>query len=234
MAGAEDAIEVVVTALNGRAAAACDSAAKLLSEGERQRAARFARERDRRRYIVARAELRRLLGARLHERPEAIEFVYGRRGKPALAPRFAASGLRFNLSHCEDVAVYAFARAREVGVDVEVVRPLPDADGIAARFFSRNENLAYLALASADRSQGFFNCWTRKEAFIKALGGGLHIPLRRFEVSLAPGEPARLLRVGRRPGDRCGWRLIGLQPAPGLTGAVVVRAPPPSGPGTMH
>jgi len=222
-----------MTAL-GTQAAQIRAAGVLLSAGERQRAARFAFDRDRRRYIAARALLRRLLGERLGERPEAIEFVYGRRGKPALAPRFAGSGLHFNLSHCDDVAVYAFARAREVGVDIEKVRPIPDADEIAKRFFSRRENLAYRALAAADRGPGFFNCWTRKEAFIKALGHGLHLPLGSFDVSLAPGEPARILRVGPRRGDDCGWRLASLQPAPGLTGAVVVSAPPPFSPGTVH
>lgn len=233
MAMTDGAIEVVVTRLDG-AGAEIRAAATVLCAAERQRAARFARERDRWRYIIARARLRGLLGARLDERPETIEFTYGRRGKPALAPRFAASGLRFNLSHCEDVAVYAFAHDREVGVDVEAVRPLPDADEVAARFFSRAENLAYLALAAGDRTQGFFNCWTRKEAFIKALGGGLHVPLGCFDVSLAPGEPARILRLGRRSGERCGWRLVGLQPAPGLAGAVVVRAQPHPGPRTVH
>ena len=227
------AIEIVVTALDtdeGQIRAAITS----LSAAERQRAARFALDRHRRRYIAARAQLRRLLGERLREAPEAIEFVYGRRGKPALAPRFAASELRFNLSHCGDVALYAFAQAREIGVDIEEVRPLRDADDVAARFFSPRERLDYRGLPAAERAQGFFNCWTRKEAFIKALGGGLHIPLGCFDVSLVPGEPARILRVGRKPGDRCGWQLIDLQPALGLTGAAVVRAESVSERGTIH
>jgi 4'-phosphopantetheinyl transferase len=226
MAWTNEAIEVVVTSLD-IGAARMRAAAGLLSAAERRRAERFAFERDRRRYIAARSRLRRLLGARLGERPEGVEFVYGKRGKPALAPRHAAAGLCFNLAHCDDVAVYAFAHAREVGVDIERVRPLADADEVAARFFSRNENQAYQALAAAERGQGFFNCWTRKEAFVKALGGGLHIPLASFDVSLAPGEPARILRVGSRPGDLCGWLLTGLQPAPELTGAVVVRSHSP-------
>jgi len=196
----------------------------LLCAAERQRAGRFAFERDRRRYIAARAHLRRLLGERLGEAPEAIEFVYGRRGKPALAPRLAASRLRFNLAHCGDVAVYAFAQGREIGVDVEEVRALHDADHVAARFFSPRENQDYQALGAAQRAQGFFNCWTRKEAFIKALGGGLHVPLGCFDVTLVPGEPARILRLGRRPGEGCGWQLVDLQPAPGFAGAAVVRA----------
>ena len=220
-----DFVEVVAARLDS-SAAETSAGMKLLCARERRRAARFAFERDRRRYIAARSGLRRLLGERLGERPEAVELVYGKRGKPALAPRFAASGLRFNLAHCDDDAAYAFTQERDVGIDIEAVRPLEGADDVAERFFSPYENLAYRSLAAADRAQGFFNCWTRKEAFVKALGGGLHIPLECFDVSLAPREPARILRVGGKPGDSCGWLLIGLQPAPGLTGAVVVRSHP--------
>jgi len=98
-----------------------------------------------------------------------------------------------------------------------------DTEDIAARFFSCRENEAYLALEPRDRVQGFFNCWTRKEAFIKALGDGLCHPLDRFDVSLAPGEPAKILRVGVTPGDHCGWILHSFLPGPGLIGAIVVR-----------
>jgi 4'-phosphopantetheinyl transferase len=70
---------------------------------------------------------------------------------------------------------------------------------------------------------GFFNCWTRKEAFLKALGDGLHYPLDAFEVSLAPGEPARILRVAETPGEDCGWCLESFIPAPGYVGALVTR-----------
>src|SRR5256886_7924492 len=115
--------------------------------------------------------------------------VYGAHGKPALAPRFAASDLRFNVSHCDDLAVYAFSHGCEVGIDVEAVRVMGDADDLAARFFSRREHGAYRALHPRDKPLGFFQCWTRKEAFIKALGDGLSYPLDRFDVSLAPGEP---------------------------------------------
>lgn len=216
-------IEVVMTAL-GTQAAQIRAAGVLLSAGERQRAARFAFDRDRRRYIAARALLRRLLGERLGERPEAIEFVYGRRGKPALAPRFAGSGLHFNLSHCDDVAVYAFARAREVGVDIEKVRPIPDADEIAKRFFSRRENLAYRALAAADRGPGFFNCWTRKEAFIKAHGSGLSLPLDKFVVSL--DAPARLLRTDFEPEALKGWTLHDLSPGEEFAAALALEGKP--------
>jgi 4'-phosphopantetheinyl transferase len=202
---------------------AVSASATLLSDRERDRARRFAFDRDRNRFIVARALLRQLLAVRLGVRPESVEFASGARGKPALGGRFAASDLRFNVSHCEDVAVYAFSSGREVGIDVEAVRELPDADDVAARWFSPHEYATYRALEPGDRALGFFQCWTRKEAFIKALGDGLYHPLDRFDVSLAPGEPARILRVEDAPGDRCGWRLEGFSPVPGFVAAVVAE-----------
>jgi len=215
-------IEVIVARLDLGPEAVCASAA-VLSDEERQRANRFAFDRDRSRFTVARSRLRQLLGARLDMRPDSVELVYGKRGKPALARRFASSGLRFNVAHSDDVAVYAFSRGHEIGIDVETVRVLPDADDVAASFFSRRENEVYRSLAPRDKPLGFFNCWTRKEAFIKALGEGLYHPLDHFDVSLAPGEPARILRVGHIPGNLCGWTLHSFLPGPGLIGAVAMR-----------
>jgi 4'-phosphopantetheinyl transferase len=194
-----------------------------LSEDERQRAGRYAFEREWRRFVVARGRLRQLLGERLGARPQDIAFTYGKHGKPALARPYSHSGLSFNLAHSGDLAVYAFAQAQELGVDVEAMRPLADADGIASRFFSATEKQAYQTLASCHRRTGFFNCWTRKEAFVKALGDGLSHALEDFDVSLAPGEPARILRVADTPGDACGWRLESFVPAPGFVGALVTE-----------
>src|SRR6267378_4186548 len=219
---AEGAIDVVVTRLDLKPAAV-RVLAVCLSDAERIRASRFAFDRDRRRFVVTRARLRQLLGVRLDVRPESVELVYGERGKPALARGYAGSDLRFNVSHVGDVAVYGFSTGREIGIDVEAVRTIRDADDIAARFFSRCENEAYLALDPRDKPLGFFNCWTRKEAFIKALGDGFSHPLDRFEVSLTPGEPARIVHVESTPGERCGWTLHSFSPGPGLVGAVVVQ-----------
>jgi 4'-phosphopantetheinyl transferase len=170
----------------------------LLSPDEQERAARFVFREDRRRYIVARARLRQLLGARLRVSPEKIEFQYGAAGKPALA---ASHGdLRFNLSHCEDVAVYAFADAAEVGVDVEREREIEDAEAIAERCFSPAER-------DACRALGFLYCWTRKEAFVKALGSGLSSPLPELDVSAAPQ----------------GWSVQSFVPRSGLIGAVAIQ-----------
>ena len=217
-----DPHEIVVFRLDMEPEAVRVSAA-LLSDAERQRASRFAFDHDCRRFIAARAQLRRLLAARLEVRPESVELVYGPRGKPALSRRFADSDLRFNVSHCEDVAVYAFALGREIGIDVEAIGVIRDADDIAARFFSSCEYEAYCALDRCDRPLGFFSCWTRKEAFIKALGEGIYYPLDRFDVSLTPGEPANILRVESTPGEDCEWTLHSFVPEPGFIGAVVVQ-----------
>jgi 4'-phosphopantetheinyl transferase len=220
---AGEAVEVASVSLNAEPAAV-EELAQCLSDAERLRASRFVFARDRRRFVVARAWLRRMLGPRLGIEPEAVEITYGPRDKPALPRHAASSDLRFNVSHSEEVAVYAFARGREVGIDVEAVRAIEDADAIAARFFSVRENRAYCALDPRDKPLGFFNCWTRKEAFIKAIGDGLYHPLDSFDVSLAPGEPARILRVGDVPGESCGWHLETFSPAPGFVAAVVIES----------
>jgi 4'-phosphopantetheinyl transferase len=217
----DDAIEIVVAGL-ALEPAAVRASASLLSAAERERARRFAFGRDARRFIVGRGRLRQLLGARLGVPPESVELVYGARGKPALA-NSGRNSLRFNLSHRDDLAVYALSWGCDVGIDVEAIRPLPDADAIAARFFSRPEHAAYRALEPRDRPLGFFQCWTRKEAFIKALGEGLSHPLDSFDVSLAPGAPAELLRVEAVPGDDRGWRLASFFPAAGFVAAVVAE-----------
>lgn len=196
---------------------------RTLSDLERKRANRLVLARDRGRFVVARAWLRSLLSERLGVRPDAVELVYGQHGKPALSSRFAHAALCFNVSHAEDVALYAFSHRRNVGVDVEAVRELHDADAVARRFFSRREVEEYAALGSRDRPLGFFNCWTRKEAFVKAIGDGLQYPLDRFDVSLAPGRPAEILRVSETTGSRCGWRLNAVSPVPGFVAAVVVE-----------
>ena len=217
----DDGIEVVVLELDVTPDAFHASAA-LLSGAERDRASRFAFDSDRRRFTVARAGLRTLLAARLGVTAEEVELTYGKNGKPALANAQADSGPHFNLSHSGDVAAYAFSMEQEIGIDVERIREIANADNIAARFFSARENETYDALAPIDKPLGFWNCWTRKEAFIKALGDGLTYSLHAFDVSLRPGEPAEILRVGDIPGAQCGWSLHDISPGPGVVGACVL------------
>ena len=221
--------EVVLACLDGDPDAVRGESA-LLSDPELQRASRFARDEDRGRFIQARATLRRLLGSRLRIPPRTVDLVVTPHGKPALAPQLRRSGLQFNVSHCAKIAAFGFSWGREIGVDVEALRPVPEADSIARQFFSPREVEAYLALPAADRRLGFFNCWTRKVAFVKARGDGLGFGLDRFDVSLDPRDPARILRVDHQPGERCGWTLGEFNPAPGFVGAVVVQ----SEMGTLH
>ncbi len=215
-------IDMVVTAL-AAAPEIVRAAAALLSAAERHRARRFVFDRDTRRFIVARARLRELLAERLGVRAHQVEFEYGAHGKPALSRRFADSDVHFSISHCDDLATYAFSSGHPIGIDVEAVRVMTDADDLAARYFSRREHATYRTLNPCDKPLGFFNCWTRKEAFVKASGDGLSMPLDRFDVTLAPGEPARVLRVENTPGDS-GWRLDSSCPAAGYVAAIASQA----------
>jgi len=192
-----------------------------LSADERERAARLRRPDDRRRFIAGRGTLRRILACYLRCAPQAVRFAYGPQGKPSLAG--GEGDLRFNLSHSHDLALYVFARGRSVGVDVERVRRLPDAERMAARFFSAREQADFAALPDAQKAEGFFHCWTRKEAYLKALGEGITRPLDAFDVTLRPGDPPRLRRVSWNPAEADRWALVSLSPAPGYVAALAVE-----------
>jgi 4'-phosphopantetheinyl transferase len=198
------------------------AATTMLSRAERDRAGRYVFDRDRNRFVVARARLRQLLAARLGIQPHEVEFTLREHGKPALGGRFSSVPMHFNLSHAEGTVAFVVSEC-EVGIDIEAVRTLHDADSVVARMFSRAEAATYFDLHHEHRSIGFFNCWTRKEAFVKAVGTGLRHDLGSFDVSLRPGEPARILRVGQVPGERCGWSLHSFTAGSGLIGAVVTR-----------
>jgi 4'-phosphopantetheinyl transferase len=196
------------------------SLALYLSAEEAERAGRFYFERHRRHFIVAHGFMRMILGSYLEVTAAQVQFTFGSHGKPALAGH--ERDLRFNLSHTGELALLAVSYGREVGVDIEQIRSLDDAASIAGRFFSAAENRAWLAVPDEQKPAAFFNAWTRKEAFIKALGDGLSYPLDRFDVSLAPGQPARLLRVAGEPEATSRWRIEALEPAPGYAAAVAV------------
>jgi len=193
-----------------------------LSADERKRGGRFHFEHDRRRFVTARGLLRVLLGRYLDVDPAGVRFAHGPRGKPFLAE---GDGLRFNLSHSGGLALLAFARDRELGVDVEQERPLPEAEDIARRYFSAREVAQLRRLRADERAAAFFRCWTRKEAFIKATGDGLSRPLDAFDVTLGPGDPARLLHVRGEPETARRFWLEDLQPVAGFAGALAVEGP---------
>jgi 4'-phosphopantetheinyl transferase len=197
--------------------------ARTLSAEEQARAARFHFERDRARSIVSQGVLRLILSHYLNIAPDRLQFRTGSYGKPALAESQGGDMLRFNSSHSQGLVLYALARGREIGVDLEYIRPLPDLEPIAERFFSAGEVAALRALPPGQRVEAFFACWTRKEAYLKAIGEGLLRPLDQFQVSLTPGEPARLLHVEGDPQEPARWSLQALTPAPGYIGALAVE-----------
>jgi 4'-phosphopantetheinyl transferase len=159
-----------------------------LAYDERGRAARFIFARDRDHFIAARGILRDTLGGYLHCAPQNIGFSYGPCGKPMVAGGNSAMAVSFNLSHSHGLAVIAIGRQREVGIDVELLRPEFAGQEIAERYFSENEIDELNRLPTELRTEGFFLCWTRKEAYIKARGDGLQVPLDSFSVSLSPGD----------------------------------------------
>ena len=193
-----------------------------LSEEELARADRFRFHRDRERFIACRSLLRTILSRYLCVEPCRLRICYGPYGKPYLEEEVEKDKLQFNLSHSHGFALYAFTRGRKIGVDLEYIRRMPDFGQIAARFFSQSENSALNALPESQRQEAFFYCWTRKEAYIKAIGNGLMHPLNSFDVSLAPGEPARLLNVEGNPEEASRWSLKSLNPAPGYIAALAV------------
>lgn len=187
-----------------------------LAPDEQTRAARFKFDQDRLRFIAARGILRAILSIYLHQTAASLVFSYGPHGKPTLKPGDTHSPIHFNLSHSHGVALYAVTKTREVGIDIEALRAKADWEDIARRFFSHREYLDILAQPEGMRFNAFFQCWTRKEAYIKARGLGMTIPLNSFDVSFTANS-----LNGLRSTDSDRWSLRGLEPAPGYTGAVV-------------
>ncbi len=189
-----------------------DRLAHVLSAEERERAGRFHAERDRRRYIARRGTLRELLARHLGCTPQEVRFTQNRFGKLAVD-----AAVSFNTSHSRGVALYAIAHGREVGCDLQWRDPHYAVGEVAEHVFSPAELRTLRALPPSQQTIGFFNCWTRKEAFLKARGDGLSGRLDSFDVSLLPGEPAALLRG-------CdGWSVQSLEPMPGYQAAVVAQ-----------
>lgn len=195
-----------------------ESLLALLAPEERERAARFRFETDRDAFIASHGWLRTLLGRYLRADPRGIEFIFGRHGKPAIY----GAPVQFNLSHSGAMAACAVARDREVGIDIERIRPVRDVEGIARRFFHPEECRKLLALREDERASAFFRCWTRKEAYIKALGDGLFAPLESFEVTLAPLESAACVQIDGQPAT-ADWSLFDVDAGPDYAGAVAIR-----------
>ena len=180
-------------------------------------------DRDRRRFIVRRGSLRLIISNYIHREPRRLQFYPGHRGKPYLMTSFDKVPLRFNLAHSKEIALYAFTRRQEIGIDVEYVRDMPDAEEIALTTFSSLENKMLQKLPEYQRQEAFFNCWVRKEAYIKAIGNGLYHSMDRFDVSLAPGEPARLMSIEGSAAQAFDWFMKSLTPQDGYVAALAVK-----------
>jgi 4'-phosphopantetheinyl transferase len=194
----------------------------LLSPDERFRMQRFHFEKDRIQYAVSHAILRILLGRYLDTDPSSISFYRNEFGKPHLSQILPAPKLAFNLSHTNHVGLLAIAVGLEIGVDIEEVCPVECE--IVERYFSRQEQAALTALEGNDWLEGFYNCWTRKEAILKAEGLGLNANLDAFDVSLSPHVKPEVLEVRTNSRLTSNWHLVELRPVYGFIGALATNA----------
>ncbi|MEM7103991.1 MAG: 4'-phosphopantetheinyl transferase superfamily protein [Bacteroidota bacterium] len=195
---------------------------KLLSDQEKQRADRYRFEVDRERFIISHSILRILLGHYLGQEPDQITFSFGHQQKPELRDY---KRLTFNMSHSEDYAVYGYCLDYDIGIDVEYVKKDIEFEIIARQFFSEKECAALFSLEKKNLATGFFNCWTRKEAFIKAIGDGLTFPLDQFAVTLKPGKSPELTELKSAPTSLKQWSLYAFSPREDYIGACAVNGP---------
>ena len=186
-----------------------------LNEEEKLRASKFLVPDARERFVLSRNILRELLGRYLGVSPSEITFSYGTYGKPFLDMPASAAQIHFNVSHSHEYGAFVFARGREVGIDIEKIRAEAAGEDIARRFFSQAEIQQLAAMPQNERVAGFFACWTKKEAYIKARGEGLQIPLHSFSVSIAKANWQELLS-----GDDVCWSVYPFEPAQGFAGAI--------------
>ena len=191
----------------------------VLSKDESLRAAGMAAT-PRRRFVAARSLLRSLLAAYLSAEADSIEISYEARGKPRLGGRHADHDLHFNVSHSQSRALLAFGRS-PLGVDLEAIRPVRDMEELANRFLSERESRTLNLLPAPVRRRAFFACWTRKEAYVKAIGTGLGLQLRSFSVTLAPGLEPALIKENDEPDPN--WTLRHLEPEAGVVGALAIQ-----------
>jgi 4'-phosphopantetheinyl transferase len=196
---------------------------RILSPDESARASRFRSPTDRQRFVAARAWLRIILASYLTTDPERLSFCYSKKEKPALGPAYVSSGITFNISHSAGVALLAFARGKEIGVDVEQLRHDFDLEAIARRFFSAHEQEQLSALPAENRFDAFFRCWTRKEAYMKATGEGLSLPLHQFDVSIAEKDLNALLSTRPDSSEAMLWSLREVPAGSSYVAALCVR-----------
>lgn len=193
---------------------------KILSKDEIEIESKFKFDKLKRRYSAGRGTLRNLLSEYLNLKPDEIIFSYGDKGKPFIKE----SRIKFNLAHSNELAVYAFALDNEVGIDLEFKKEMPDAFEISERFFSKDEADVLKQLPPDEVSEGFLNCWTRKESFIKNIGEGLSYPLQDFSVTLKPGLEPEMLWIKKNPPEINDWSLINLNVDNNYISALAVKS----------
>jgi 4'-phosphopantetheinyl transferase len=196
---------------------------QMLSPDEQERATRFHFSRDRQHFTATRALLRMILGSYLESDPTKLVFRYSDKEKPSLDPAAHRPLVDFNVSHSGTTALLAFSRGRTLGVDLEQLRDNFDHQAIARRFFSTREQSQLAELAPAERCAAFFRCWTRKEAYIKAQGTGLSLPLSQFDVSLKPGETNGLVSTRPDRSEAAHWSLREVPAGEGYVAALCVQ-----------
>lgn len=198
----------------------------LLSDREKPRAASFHFEQDRNRYIIAHGTLRQLIGRYLNVPAQEVLFNYGDYGKPELDTEHADGHIYFNMSHSSGTALYGFARACPIGVDIEKIKEISEMDNVVDQFFSANEKKIFNKFAPAKKMRAFYRCWTLKEAFVKATGQGLNFPLNSLDVSIDPDEAPRLFKVNGDEKEASQWLIQELTPGNGMAAAVSARGGP--------
>lgn len=196
----------------------------LLSADEQMRADRFLSEKDRNRFIVGRSALRSLLGNYLGIHPVKVQFIYGNQGKPALATSCNTLDIKFNISHSASIAIIAITINRNVGIDIERIRNLPEAEQIAEQVFSRSENVTLSASPIAKKMEIFFKLWVRKEAYVKGCGTGLSVELADIDVTPHPSKSYRSMVSGMSFGHDSSWFIEGFEPISGYVAAVAAEA----------
>jgi 4'-phosphopantetheinyl transferase len=212
--------EVHVWALTGEPEEVAECAS-LLSPAEMERARRFRFPALFERFVADHARLRLLLATYLEFEPQSLEFVENAQGKPRLD--LPDCRLRFNMSHTRGLTVIAVCLDAEIGIDVEALRSVEDRDDIASLHFSPLESEALRAQPAEERDAAFLRCWTRKEAYIKARGQGLSLPLDKFAVNLDGKNRAALVQCDWDNQEPSRWMLEHLQPAPGFIGALAIE-----------
>jgi 4'-phosphopantetheinyl transferase len=195
---------------------------EMLSLDERARAERFRFEQHRRTYALSRGILRELLGHYTSIPPPNIRFSYGSKGKPNLV----VPSIQFNCSNSAIMALYAMTRSCDLGVDIEQIRALQDIEQVADRYFCPEEASQLMSLPPAERNPAFFHCWTRKEAYVKAVGDGLSMPLDSFRVTLMPADPVEFIHIGNDRETAKQWTLHNFTYIPGYAAALAYRDAP--------